>query len=199
MPGIMPPRGRLQIYLSLASLISLLLFACAGPKRAGLGISQILEQADEYYDPVPEVGDATDAAPSHPQLREELRHVQMLWPLKALRITSAFGRRWGRQHAGIDLRARKGTPVLAALSGIVAYAGSRLSGYGEMLIIKHAWGLSTVYAHNSKLLVQAGDLVKRGQLIAYSGKTGDADAPHLHFEVRDAGEPQDPLWFLPGR
>lgn len=192
---------RPQISLVIVALGVFLLGAtgCSTPRGASLGITQILEQADEYYDPVPGPGDLTDSAPSHPQVREELRHVQMLWPLRALRITSAFGGRWGRRHAGVDLRARRGTPVLAALSGIVAFAGSRLSGYGEMLIVKHAWGLSTVYAHNSKLLVKTGDLVKRGQTIALSGQTGEATAPHLHFEVRDRGEPQDPLWFLPAR
>lgn len=83
----MAPQVRLQISL----LLVLGTLGCSTPRGTSVGITQILEQADEYYDPVPGPGDFTDAAPSHPQVREELRHVQMLWPLQALRITSAFG------------------------------------------------------------------------------------------------------------
>ena len=90
-----------------------------------------------------------------------------------------------------------GTPVLAAAGGSVIYAGDQVRGYGNMVVLRHADDLVTVYAHNSLLLVQAGDRVAAGQEIARVGDTGRSTAPHLHFEVRRRDTPQDPLQFLP--
>lgn len=119
------------------------------------------------------------------------------WPLSIAGVSSGFGRRDGRQHQGIDLVVPEGTPVHAACAGVVAYAGEKLRGYGRLLIVRHAAGLSTVYAHNRELLVAEGTPVQRGQLIARSGKTGRVTAPHLHFELRREGRAIDPLPFLP--
>ena len=109
------------------------------------------------------------------------------WPLQKIQITSQFGKRGDEFHEGIDLRAHKGTPVLAVSDGTVLYAGHKIRGYGKMVILKHASGLVTVYAHDSKLLVRRGDRVKKGRKIALSGNTGHSHGPHLHFEVRQIG------------
>ena len=87
--------------------------------------------------------------------------------------------------------------MFAAAAGSVIYAGDEVRGYGNMVVVKHADDLSTVYAHNSVLLVRTGDSVEAGQEIARVGDTGRATAPHLHFEVRRRDTPQDPLQFLP--
>lgn len=122
---------------------------------------------------------------------------RLRWPLQDPRLSSAFGVRSGRAHEGIDLAAPVGTSVFAAESGEVIYAGDGVRGYGNMVVVQHAGDLMTVYAHNSRVLVKPGDRVLRGQEIARVGATGRATAPHLHFEVRDAAEPRDPLRYLP--
>ena len=119
------------------------------------------------------------------------------WPVAKPMLTSLFGKRWGRDHEGIDMKAPTGTPVLAAADGEVVYAGDRVRGYGNMVVLQHAGNLLTVYAHNSLLLVHVGDHVNVGQEISRVGDTGRSTAPHLHFEVRRKEEPQDPLQFLP--
>jgi len=124
---------------------------------------------------------------------------RLRWPVEAPRITSLFGSRWGRHHEGIDLSAPIGTPVVAAEGGEVVYSGNSVRGYGNMIVLKHADGLMTVYAHNSVLLVKVGSVVRAGDRIALSGQSGHATGPHVHFEVRRAEIPRDPLQFLPGR
>jgi murein DD-endopeptidase MepM/ murein hydrolase activator NlpD len=119
------------------------------------------------------------------------------WPVAAPRLTSPFGKRWGKEHEGIDMAAPIGTPVFAASAGSVIYAGDQVRGYGNMVVIKHDDNLVTVYAHNSLLLVHTGDRVAAGQEIARVGDTGRATSPHLHFEVRRGEVPQDPMQFLP--
>jgi murein DD-endopeptidase MepM/ murein hydrolase activator NlpD len=119
------------------------------------------------------------------------------WPVATPRITSPFGARWGRPHEGVDLVAAPGTPVLAAADGVVAYAGHGIRGYGNLIVLSHPGGLLTVYAHNSVLSARQGERVKRGHVIALSGQSGRATAPHLHFEVRRGESPVDPLPFLP--
>lgn len=119
------------------------------------------------------------------------------WPLRAVQITSQFGKRGSDFHEGIDLRAKDGTPVYAAQSGVVLYANSKIRGYGKMVLIKHAHGISTVYAHNSRLLVKKGDHVRLGQKIAISGRTGRSRGPHVHFEVRQGVAAIDPAQVMP--
>jgi murein DD-endopeptidase MepM/ murein hydrolase activator NlpD len=91
-----------------------------------------------------------------------------------------------------------GTPVYAAAAGVVIYAGDQVRGYGNMVVVRHNDGMVTVYAHNSVLLAHSGDVVGVGQEIARVGETGRSTGPHLHFEVRRDGNPQDPMKFLPG-
>ena len=117
-------------------------------------------------------------------------------------ITSPFGYRihpiFGTTiyHSGIDIGVDEGTPVHAADSGVVIYSGSGLTRYGNVVIIDHGNGLSTLYAHNSALLVSEGESVSKGQVVAYSGMTGYATGPHVHFEVRVNGSPTDPMGYL---
>ncbi len=124
--------------------------------------------------------------------------VTLGWPVDAP-LSSGFGRRDARPHQGIDLSVPEGTPVRAACDGVVAYASDQLRGYGRMVVLEHLNGLSTVYAHNRSLLVQPGSLIHAGQVIAESGQTGRASGPHVHFEVRDRGNPIDPLSRLERR
>lgn len=122
------------------------------------------------------------------------------WPLKEVSITSHFGRRNRRaHHQGLDLRASVGTPVFAAHAGRVIYVGSRIAGYGKLVVIKDSRGYSTIYAHNSKLLVLPGQQVERGQKISLSGATGTVRGAHLHFEIRRGVTPQDPEKLLSRR
>lgn len=106
------------------------------------------------------------------------------WPLADVTVTSNFGGRDGSFHDGIDLRAPVGTAVYAAADGVVIYAGNRIRGYGNMVVLRHANGLSTVYAHNSVVFARKGQKVRRGSRIAFSGNTGHSSGPHVHFEVR---------------
>jgi len=122
--------------------------------------------------------------------------VQLSWPLKSVHVTSEFGVRNGEPHEGIDFRALSGTPVYASHDGTVLYSGSRIGGYGNLIVLKHPSGISTVYAHNSRLFVRKGHQVRRGQRIALSGTTGKSTGPHLHFEVRAGLKAVDPLRFM---
>ena len=141
---------------------------------------------------------APPAESTQPEAESEANSKAPLrWPLARPVLTSLFGKRWGRDHDGIDLSAPIGTSVRAAADGEVVYSGDKVRGYGNMVVIQHAGDLVTVYAHNSLLLVHVGDRITTGQEIARVGATGHATGPHLHFEVRHKQEPQDPLQFLP--
>jgi|GEM_PF-1026374 len=119
------------------------------------------------------------------------------WPTNEVVLTSRFGKRGKEHHDGVDLRAVTGTSVQAAADGKVIYAGAKISGYGRMIVLRHDGKLSTVYAHNSKLLVATGQKVRRGQRIALSGSTGHSSGPHVHFEVREGVTAIDPLLLMP--
>ena len=124
---------------------------------------------------------------------------KFLWPVQG-RVISGFGPKKGGQHNdGINIRATRGADVLAADAGVVAYAGDELSGYGNLLLIRHAGGWVTAYAHNDRLLVKRGDKVSRGQVIAHAGATGGVSEAQLHFEVRKGRAAVDPLRYLAGR
>lgn len=110
-------------------------------------------------------------------------------------ISSGFGWRRGSFHSGVDIRADIGTPVKATANGIVSYAGWN-SGYGLTIIIRHNFGFSTLYAHLSRILVKVGERVERGDTIGYTGMTGYATGPHLHYEVRVNDRPVDPKGYL---
>lgn len=121
-----------------------------------------------------------------------------LWPLKG-RVITSFGPQGGGFHNdGINIVAPRGTPVLAAENGVVVYAGDDLKGFGNLVLIRHAGGWMTAYAHNDVLLVRRGGLVKRGQTIARSGSTGRVATPQIHFEIRRGVRAVDPRDYLLG-
>jgi murein DD-endopeptidase MepM/ murein hydrolase activator NlpD len=117
------------------------------------------------------------------------------WPVGGP-VTSEFGYRWGRLHAGIDIGAGTGTPIHAAKGGTVIFAGQQ-SGYGNVVIIDHGGGLTTLYGHQSRLGCNDGDHVEAGEVIGYVGSTGHSTGPHLHFETRINGSPENPRRYLP--
>ena len=121
---------------------------------------------------------------------------RFLWPVEG-KILSSFGPKKGGLHNdGINISAARGTPVHAAENGVVAYAGNELRGFGNLLLIKHADGWTSAYAHNEELLVRRGDRVARGQVIAKVGSTGNVTSPQLHFELRKGTGAVDPAQFL---
>jgi murein DD-endopeptidase MepM/ murein hydrolase activator NlpD len=117
----------------------------------------------------------------------------LIWPVNGP-VVSGFGLRWGRMHTGIDIGVGYGTPIHAAASGTVIFAGW-MGGYGNFVIVDHGGGLSTAYAHQSSIAV-GGGAVSQGQVLGYVGCTGHCFGPHLHFEVRINGSPVDPLGYL---
>ncbi len=119
---------------------------------------------------------------------------RFIWPVNGT-FTSPFGYRWGRLHAGIDIAVPEGTPLRAADGGTVAIAGWT-GGYGNYTCINHGGGVSTCYGHQSRIAVSVGQSVSQGQVIGYSGNTGNSTGPHLHFEVRIGGNPVDPMGYL---
>ena len=135
-----------------------------------------------------------------PQAPLKIRH-GFIWPVEG-QLTSPFGEReqamggGGAQfHAGIDISVPPGTPVQAAQEGTVAFAGYN-GAYGKVVKLEHANGFSTLYAHNSRLLVYVGQAIAAGQVICLSGSSGRSTGPHLHFEVHKDGWPVDPLPYL---
>jgi murein DD-endopeptidase MepM/ murein hydrolase activator NlpD len=118
-----------------------------------------------------------------------------LWPVDGT-INSRFGRRGTTVHDGIDIAAPEGTPIRAIEAGEVVYS-DQLRGYGNLVIVRHAGGFASVYAHNQANLVREGQWVSRGEVIAKVGATGRVTGPHLHFEIRKSNIAQDPLLYLP--
>ncbi len=129
-----------------------------------------------------------------------LRADPSIWPVRGW-FTSAFGWRHNpvlgteKLHAGIDIAAPRGTPVIAPADGHVVFAGWSAS-YGNLVVMDHGYGITTKYAHTSEMLVEVGDRVVRGRVIARVGSTGRSTGPHLHYEVHRRGAPVDPLQFL---
>lgn len=112
------------------------------------------------------------------------------------RLTSSFGRRWGRNHEGIDIGAKTGTPIYAADNGIIIESEYKSNGYGNIVKIDHQNGFVSYYAHCSKLYAKAGDVVAKGDLIAAVGNTGRSTGPHLHFEIRYNDVVKNPYNFI---
>ena len=125
---------------------------------------------------------------------------QLGWPVSG-EITSPYGYRvhpiWGTTiyHSGLDIGVDEATPVHAADSGVIVWSGW-MGGYGYAVVIDHGNGLSTLYGHNSELAVDEGQSVSKGQVVAYAGSTGNSTGPHVHFEVRENGDPVDPMGYL---
>jgi murein DD-endopeptidase MepM/ murein hydrolase activator NlpD len=119
------------------------------------------------------------------------------WPITGGKISSYFGAsRRNHHHQGVDILGKRGDAVRAARAGHVTYSGSSMRGYGDTIIIDHGDGMSSLYAHNSKLMVRKGQRVDRGQTIALVGKTGNASTEHCHLEIRQNQVAVDPLQFI---
>ncbi|HST93399.1 MAG TPA: peptidoglycan DD-metalloendopeptidase family protein [Microvirga sp.] len=117
------------------------------------------------------------------------------WPARG-RVIAGFGANGGNE--GINIAVPEGTPVKAAEAGVVTYAGSEVKGYGNLVLVRHENGYVSAYAHNGSLNVKRGEQVKRGQVIATSGQTGNVTSPQLHFEIRKGSTPVDPMKHLGG-
>ncbi len=121
-----------------------------------------------------------------------------IWPVRG-RVISGFGAKAkGLRNDGINIAAARGTPVIAAENGVVAYAGNELRGFGNLLLIKHAGGWVSAYAHNDTVMVKRGQKVDKGQKIATVGSTGSVKSPQLHFEMRRGRTARDPRKYLRG-
>ena len=161
--------------------------AAAAPLQSA-HLAQANPQLDEMAAAAPAVksSEATGALPT------------FRWPVRG-KVIAAYGAKTnGKSNDGINLAVPEGTPVKAAEDGTVAYAGNELKGYGNLVLIRHSNGYVTAYAHASELLVKRGDTIKRGQVIAKSGQSGEVGSPQLHFEIRKGSQPVDPLQFLSG-
>ena len=120
-----------------------------------------------------------------------------IWPAQGV-FTSGYGWRWGRMHKGIDIAAPVGTPIVAAASGVVISAGWNSGGYGNLVEIRHDDGSVTLYAHNDRILVRAGQYVQQGDQVSEMGSTGYSTGPHLHFEIHPSGNGAvNPMAYLP--
>jgi murein DD-endopeptidase MepM/ murein hydrolase activator NlpD len=120
------------------------------------------------------------------------------WPVRG-RVIAAYGAKTsGKQNDGINVAVPEGTPVKAAEDGVVTYSGNELKGYGNLVLVRHSNGYVTAYAHASELMVKRGETIKRGQIIAKAGQTGEVSSPQLHFEIRQGSTPVDPSKFLNG-
>jgi len=172
------------------------------------GLMRDLERQQKYYeqqeDELLRQSQQLERIIQELQAKSRLKYTggKLLWPVPSSDIiTSPFGMRYHpilhqyRMHTGIDIAAETGADIVAAGDGQVIFAGY-YGGYGYAVIIDHGDGISTLYGHNSVLLVKEGDIVKRGQVIAKAGSTGWATGPHLHFEVRKNGVPVNPMDWL---
>jgi murein DD-endopeptidase MepM/ murein hydrolase activator NlpD len=160
------------------------------PKVAQVEPPQSARVVTPAADPAPEAAPTGSAAAGNA--------VSFRWPVRG-RVIAGFGPKAnGQQNDGINVSVPEGTPIKAAEDGTVAYAGSELKGYGNLVLVRHANGFVTAYAHASELNVKKGDSVKRGQVIGKAGATGNVTSPQLHFEVRRGATPVDPAQYLTG-
>jgi murein DD-endopeptidase MepM/ murein hydrolase activator NlpD len=161
--------------------------AAAGPQQSAR-LAQAAPTTEEgaAESPVAKASEATGALPT------------FRWPVRGKVITSYGAKTNGKSNDGINLAVPEGTPVKAAEDGVVAYSGNELKGYGNLVLVRHSNGYVTAYAHASELLVKRGDPIKRGQVIAKSGQSGEVGSPQLHFEIRKGSTAVDPLQFLNG-
>jgi len=160
--------------------------APAGPvQKANLAVATTTPQ-EAVVKPAVQKAEATGALPT------------FRWPVRG-RVIAAYGANTnGKSNDGINVAVPEGTPVKAAEDGTVTYAGNELKGYGNLILVRHSNGYVSAYAHASELLVKRGDTIKRGQVIAKSGQSGEVGSPQLHFEIRKGSTPVDPLHFLSG-
>jgi murein DD-endopeptidase MepM/ murein hydrolase activator NlpD len=126
---------------------------------------------------------------------DRLETIRLLPPLAGT-VSSGFGNRSGGRHAGIDILAPAGTEVHAASKGIAGYTGNGMRGYGNVVILEHGGGITTLYGHLATIRVQSGETVPAGAVIGTVGRSGNATTYHLHFELRVDGEAMDPIPYL---
>ena len=159
----------------------------AQPQSARLAQSTVnVEEKPAAEAPAVKSSEATGALPT------------FRWPVRGKVITTYGAKTNGKANDGINVAVPEGTPVKAAEDGVVAYSGNELKGYGNLVLVRHSNGYVTAYAHASELMVKRGDTIKRGQIIAKSGQSGEVGSPQLHFEIRKGSSPVDPLQFLNG-
>jgi len=154
------------------------------------------QQSARYAQANPQPEEATEAPVKSSEATGALPTFR--WPVRGKVIAGYGAKTNGKSNDGINLAVPEGTPVKAAEDGVVAYSGNELKGYGNLILVRHANGYVTAYAHASELLVKRGDTIKRGQVIAKSGQSGEVASPQLHFEIRKGSQPVDPLQFLSG-
>lgn len=116
---------------------------------------------------------------------------------KDVTLTQKFRPKYNSKHKGIDLAGRMNQPLYAANNGVVTYRGDKFRGYGQMILLEHSEGWTTLYSHLSKFNVSNGDRVRAGQVIGYMGRSGRASGVHLHFEIYKNKIPIDPLRVIP--
>lgn len=138
-------------------------------------------------------GSLPKAAPAPAAAEEASDKADFRWPARG-RVITGYSGKGGNE--GINIAVPEGTPVKAAEGGTVAYAGNELKGYGNLVLIRHPNGYVSAYAHNGDLKVKRGDAVKRGQVVASSGQSGNVASPQLHFELRKGSSPVDPTPYL---
>lgn len=156
-------------------------------------------QQQAAAEPAPQAQKAAyaSAEPQVPSSPLAIGGTDFRWPVRG-RVISGYGAKPnGQTNDGVNISVPEGTEIKAAEGGVVAYAGNELKGFGNLVLIRHAGEWVTAYAHASEILVKRGDVVRRGQAIARSGKTGSVTTPQLHFEVRRGASPVDPMDHLP--
>lgn len=125
------------------------------------------------------------------------KNTRLAWPVKGKIITPFGVAGKGKKNDGINIASNQGTRVSASENGVVVYAGNELKGFGNLVLVKHSRGVITAYAHNHKLYVRKGEVIKKGQQIAAVGQTGGVHSPQLHFEVHINKKPVNPVLYLP--
>lgn len=160
----------------------------------------LLERAQDVIDRLSGGSASPQALPATPQATlDDLDSARFVWPVMG-RIIMPFGPApSGERNDGINIATAMRTPIHAAAAGTVTYAGNELKGYGNLVLIRHDDGYVTAYAHADSLVVTRGDRVARGQVIGYSGESGDVSEPQLHFEIRHGVTPIDPKPLLMAR
>src|SRR5450432_3469675 len=186
-PAAQPATAAVAVQPAAAMAAPATRMAAAGGAPQSARLAQATATAEDAADAAPaKAAEATGALPT------------FRWPVRGKVITSYGAKTNGKSNDGINLAVPEGTPVKAAEDGVVAYSGNELKGYGNLVLVRHSNGYVTAYAHASELLVKRGDTIKRGQIIAKSGQSGEVGSPQLHFEIRKGSSPVDPLQFLNG-
>lgn len=165
------------------------------PSRIDVGQLLLIPSPSKRLAPEHAAPSGRNPAPPGPE-ESDAQAPNLRWPVADGTVTSGFGPRNGTVHDGIDISTWHGAPVVAAADGEVIFSAP-LAGYGNTVILRHAGGYATVYAHNDENRVAEGDKVRQGRQIAVVGASGRTTGPNLHFEVRRENVARNPLYFLP--